>query len=93
MANPGVPEQSATIGSGKNNRAIPTLGWASRASGAQKSIALIILVGSTLLAGCVSVPALPLRPEMQTVTSYAAAAALAPAVGDERWPEADWWRA
>jgi len=57
-----------------------------------------VLLGSTLLVGCASIPHLGAAPEPRSAESFGAVRTLARArIGETRigetWPAADWWRA
>ena len=52
-----------------------------------------VLLGSTLLAGCASVPHLGAAPDPRPVGAYAAAQTVTRVPTTEAWPAADWWRA
>jgi NodT family efflux transporter outer membrane factor (OMF) lipoprotein len=51
------------------------------------------LLGSTLLAGCTSVPHLGAPPEPRPAASFAAAQTVAKGMPVSGWPANDWWRA
>jgi NodT family efflux transporter outer membrane factor (OMF) lipoprotein len=51
------------------------------------------LLGSTLLAGCASVPHLGVAPEPRAAASFASAQTVSAAPVTANWPATDWWRA